>query len=74
MNETQRRILDYLAKNPDEHFSLSSKDKHRLAMKLGKPTINPQTIGWVLWRLWKEGLIDSKKEGRKRIFYSKGSR
>ncbi len=67
----KQQIIEYLNSNPHESFSQSLEDKRRLAVKLGDASLHLQTIGWLLWRLWKEGLIDSKKEGRKRIFYAK---
>lgn len=71
--EMKRQIMEYLRRNPRQGFTQSLEDKQKLAERLGDPLLNPQTVGWLLWRLWKEGLIDSKKEGRKRVFYSKGA-
>ena len=76
-NSVKERILEYLRSNPNEQFSQGSSDKQRLAERLGDPPLSLQTIGWVLWRLWKEGLIDSRKEKSargKRIFFYKRAR
>ncbi len=71
INERKHQIVKYLKKNPQQSFTQSLEDKRKLAEGLNEPSLNLQTIGWLLWRLWKEGLIDSKKEGRKRVFYAK---
>jgi predicted transcriptional regulator len=70
-DEMKRQIVEYLRGNPRQGFSQSLEDKRKLAKGLGDPSLNPQTLGWFLWRLWKEGLINSRKEGRKRVFFGK---
>jgi len=71
--EVKHQIVEYFGRNPGQRFSQSLGDKRKLAEGLGALSLNPRTVGWPLWRLWKEGLIDSSKEGRKRVFCTKGA-
>jgi len=66
------RILRYFKEHPNESYSQSAADKQEFSKRLGNPSVTPQTIGWVVWRLGKAGLLSIKKEGHRRIyFYSK---